>query len=190
MKVEFTGTHTPMRLCTSVSPWEVEVCNSLLVEANVPPDHNIVLCLGLLQSLVIVSLQFHQGAKDVLVAVGVLVPVSREGGEGRGKKGKGRGRRGGGEREKEVVMGKRDVQLSPQCISISILQYITVYYSILQYTTVYHYSILQYITVYHSLSQYITVYHSILHLLKLHLVRLSVHAWFLEVFQCCFRITL
>ena len=24
----------------------------------------------------------------------------------------------------------------------------------------------------------------------MHLVRLSIHAWFLEVFQCCFRITL
>ena len=64
------------------------------------------------------------------------------------------------------------------------------YYSILQYITVYYSIPLQYITVHHSISQYITVYHSILHLLKLHLVRLSVHAWFLEVFQCCFRITL
>ena len=68
-----------------------------------------------------------------------------------------------------MVKGKRDAQLSSQCISISILQHTTAYYSILQY---------------------ITVYYSILHLLKLHLVRLSIHAWFLEVFQCCFRITL
>ena len=105
---EFTGTHIPMRLCTSVSPWEVEVCNSLLVEANVPPDHNIVLCLGLLQSLVIVSLQFHQGAKDVLVAVGVLVPVSGEGGrggEGGGGEG-GRGREGGREEDGEMGRGR------------------------------------------------------------------------------------
>ena len=61
MKGKFTATntHTPMRLCTSVSPWEVEIRDSLLVEANVPPDHDIVLCLGLLQSLVIVCLQLH-----------------------------------------------------------------------------------------------------------------------------------
>ena len=43
--------------------------------------------------------------------------------------------------------------------SITILQYITIYYNILQYITIY-YNILQYITIYYNILQYITIYYN------------------------------
>jgi len=53
-----------------------------------------------------------------------------------------------------------------------------------QYTTVHH-SIPQYIIVHLCIPQYIS-HHS----LKLHLVRLSIHAWLLQVLQSCLSIVL
>ena len=58
---------------TSVLPWEVEVGHPLLVQANVPPHHNVFLGLRLLHPLVIVCLQLNQGTKDVLVLVSILI---------------------------------------------------------------------------------------------------------------------
>lgn len=59
---------------TSVSLGQREVGTDLLVQANVPAHFYLVLGLGFLQLLVIISLQLHQGAKDVLVLEAVLVP--------------------------------------------------------------------------------------------------------------------
>ena len=56
----------------------MKVRNSLLVEANIPAHHNVVLRLRLLQLLVIVSLQVDQRAKYVLVLVGIFVPAHKE----------------------------------------------------------------------------------------------------------------
>mmetsp|Transcript_55290 Transcript_55290/g.153195 ORF Transcript_55290/g.153195 Transcript_55290/m.153195 type:complete len:314 (-) Transcript_55290:275-1216(-) len=53
---------------------EVEVSDPLLVQPDVPPDHDILLGLRLLDLLVVVGLHLHQGGEDVLVLVCVLVP--------------------------------------------------------------------------------------------------------------------
>ena len=57
----------------------VQVGRNLLVEADVPSDLDIVLCLGLLELLVIVRLQLDQGTEDVLILVTVLVSQQHRG---------------------------------------------------------------------------------------------------------------
>ena len=49
-----------------------EVRRYLLVEADVPPDLDIVLGLALLQPLVVVGLQFDEGTEYILVLVSIL----------------------------------------------------------------------------------------------------------------------
>ena len=60
---------------TVIGLGHVEVGDALLVQAEVPAHRHVVLGLRLLQLLVIVCLQLDQGAKDVLVLVGIIVPV-------------------------------------------------------------------------------------------------------------------
>ena len=50
----------------------------LLVEADVPPDLDIVLGLALLQPLVVVSLQFDEGTEYILVLVSILNIKSKQ----------------------------------------------------------------------------------------------------------------
>ena len=57
----------------SVRLGHAEVGDGLLVEALVPAHLDVVLRLRLLQLLVVVGLQLHQGTEDVLVLVSVLV---------------------------------------------------------------------------------------------------------------------
>lgn len=76
----------PDPLCTSgishplhephvrVSLGQSEVGDSLLVKAQVPPDRDVILSLGLFQFLIVVGLQLDQRAEYVLVLVGILVP--------------------------------------------------------------------------------------------------------------------
>ncbi len=70
-----------MHALTAVLPGEVEVGHPLLVEALVPAYCDVVKRLTLLELAVVVSLKLHQGAKDVLVLVRILVPGQRRWGE-------------------------------------------------------------------------------------------------------------
>mmetsp|Transcript_60655 Transcript_60655/g.130190 ORF Transcript_60655/g.130190 Transcript_60655/m.130190 type:complete len:241 (+) Transcript_60655:2513-3235(+) len=51
---------------------EVEVGDPLLVQADVPPDDNVLLGLRLFHPLVIVGLHLHEGREDMLVLVCIL----------------------------------------------------------------------------------------------------------------------
>ena len=52
---------------------ETEPSHTLLVETQVPAHRDVSLRLRLLQPLVVVCLDFHEGPKDVLVLISVLV---------------------------------------------------------------------------------------------------------------------
>lgn len=58
---------------TIIGFWEVEESNPFFIESNIPTHHNVVLGLGFLQLLVIICLQFHQGSKNVLVLVSIVI---------------------------------------------------------------------------------------------------------------------
>lgn len=63
-------------LFTCIWAWKTEVRDALAVQAPLPAHGNVLLLLRLLEFLVVVSLQLHQRAKDVLVLVGILVAAS------------------------------------------------------------------------------------------------------------------
>ena len=56
-----------------VGPGERKVAQGPVVEGGVPADVDIVARLALLHGLVIVSLQLHQGAKNILVCIRILI---------------------------------------------------------------------------------------------------------------------
>jgi hypothetical protein len=58
---------------------EVEPGGALLVETHVPADDEGLLGLGFFELLVVVGLDLHERAKDVLILVRVFVPVRRLG---------------------------------------------------------------------------------------------------------------
>ncbi|XP_033232122.1 regulator of nonsense transcripts 1 [Belonocnema kinseyi] len=61
------------QLHVAVGLGQHKVGDRLLVEANVPAHLNVLLCLRLLQSLVVVRLELDQRSKDILILVAVLV---------------------------------------------------------------------------------------------------------------------
>ena len=69
------------KVLTAILFWEFEVRYLLLVECHAPCHSYIVLCLTLLQSLIIICLQFYQRTQYVLILIGII--ISSEGGRER-----------------------------------------------------------------------------------------------------------
>ena len=59
---------------TIVCLGQIKVSDPLLVEAEVPAHHDVVLGLGLLQLAIIVCLQLDKGTEDALVLVRIIIP--------------------------------------------------------------------------------------------------------------------
>lgn len=78
--VEFAGISQPELVADGESDLaalelgEVEPGDPLLVQAEVPADGDVGLCLALFETLVVVSLDLDEGAEDVLILVCILVP--------------------------------------------------------------------------------------------------------------------
>ena len=61
---------------TIVGLGEVEVGDAFLIESDVPSHHDVILGLRLFQLLVVIGLELHQRAKDVLILISILVAVA------------------------------------------------------------------------------------------------------------------
>lgn len=61
------------QLHVSVGFGQGEVGNGLLIEADIPPDLDVFLCLRLLQTLIVVCFEFYQRTEYVLVLVTIFV---------------------------------------------------------------------------------------------------------------------